>query len=171
MQLTPRINLPEMTSMDVQPFYYSNADLLLLDSSNTEVAGAKNGKYAWVTAPDHPWDWPEHIWAERLLHYIPQYCKECRSSLPFTGYPKHMSDVSTVFPHVGTLSVAPFQGMTNILLVGQRNVELLLTANLPMCCIEVGIRKEATSTVPMAVGGHMKTWAENLGELLASMYY
>ena len=82
-----------------------------------------------------------------------------------------MSDVATVFPHVGTLSLTPFQGMTDILLVGKRNVGLLSIANLPVCCIEGGIGKEATSTIPLAVGGHINPWPEKLRELLASMYY
>jgi hypothetical protein len=61
--------LAQTPSISVLPFFYSIADLLFLDSSNREVTNAVEAK-AWVTAPDHPWDWPEYAWAKRLLHCL-----------------------------------------------------------------------------------------------------
>ena len=72
--------LPDTSSIDVRPFVYSNADLLVLDKGNTAVAGViaagggagvdDIGKYHWATAADVAWDWDEKVWAKRLFHCL-----------------------------------------------------------------------------------------------------
>ena len=169
--------LPQNPTINVLPFLHSNADLLYMDSSNREVVEAMKvnlalSKYTWATAPDHPWDWPEYIWAERLLCCL----KESQTMDGLQIFPAfrwqpntYKVNIGTIFQNVGALPVAPFQGMTDILILGPSDIALLSLTPMPLCCIEVGIKKEATT--PIVIGRSMKTWPEKLGELLASMYY
>ena len=75
--------------------------------------------------------------------------------------------VASLFPNVLSLPVAPFQGMTDILLLGKHAA--VVTVSDSIMCIEIGIAKGPT--FPVSIGSHMRDWPQKVGELLASMYY
>ena len=171
--------LPE-SNLDVTPFMYNNADLLRLAGEDvvqiTASASSSGtvGKYAWAASPSMSWAWHEHVWAERLLG-----CLESAPALSgitvipaFRWAPKvYKTHVSSIFQKVMALPVAPFQGMTDILLVGKCNVGLIATTDVDGCvlCIELG--NHLTSTYSITIGSSMHSWPEKFGELLSSVYY
>ena len=59
--------------------------------------------------------------------------------------------------------------MTDIILLGPRNVGLLSVSSEPLFATEVGLRKDVGCT--LTIGQGMKVWPEKVGEMLASMYY
>ena len=60
-----------------------------------------------------------------------------------------------VLTHVESLSVAPFQGMTDILLVGPFNIVLLSVSNMLQSAWH-----NYTSTIPLVVGQDVKVWSK-----------
>ena len=66
-----------------------------------------------------------------------------------TGY---RAQIRTLFPRVPCLTPTPFQGMTDLLLIGDRSlgiVDVSETDNM-VCSIEVGRAKQAVSPVTIS---------------------
>ena len=128
------------------------------------------GKYTWVTSPSVPWDWGENVWTERLFHCLRDSLAGVQVVPAFKwGAKTYKSDISTLFPNIMGMAVAPFQGMTDLLLLGESSLALVRTGEDCVCCIEVGCRKDARHLLTIA--GALRAWPEKVGELLSSMYY
>ena len=171
------MTLSNTSRIDVKPFVFSNADLLVLDEGNTAVAGViaagggagvdDIGKYHWATAADVAWDWDEIVWSNRLF--------KCLTSAPALsaisvipafqwGQNTYKASVGTHFPNVMALPVAPFQGMTDFILRGKSNCGII-----SLTTVEVGVSKGPTWQ--LTIGSYVRSWPEKVRELLASVYY
>ena len=109
------------------PYIYSNSTLLYLDGDDSEVGDVvrerkgDSGKYAWSSVPTMPWSWNEDVWAERLFHCIRDAVSNELQAVPAYSWSAqtYKGRVASLFPNVLSLPVAPFQGMTDILLLGK----------------------------------------------------
>ena len=106
------------------------------------------------------------MWAERLFHCITD-ANELEAVAAYCWpAPTYKAHVATLFPNVSSLPVAPFQGMTDILLLGKHGTAVV---NVSEECVVIGISKGPT--FPVAVASRLRDWPKKIGELLASMYY
>ena len=146
-------SLPQ-TTLDITPFMYAG-----------EGAGRKNSQ------EDVPWDWDEAVWTRRLIECIEQ------RSLGVSIIPAYLwkasdyqSHIGRLFPRVRGIRAAPFHGMTDLLLFGNRSIAVINIEDNDdiICSVEVGCLKG--SMCPITISGARKVWPEKLGELLASMY-
>ena len=167
------VDMSAISAIDVMPYIYSNSSLLYLNSSNTEVAEVVrerrvSGRYAWSSAPGIAWNWNEDVWTERLFHCITDALSERLQAIPVYCWPAatYRARVGSLFPNVLSLPVAPFQGMTDILLLGKHGTAVVNVSEECVVSIEVGM-----STFPVSVASRMRDWPQKVGELLASMYY
>ena len=166
------------SSIDVEPFHYSSSDLVYLGKCSTEVrdviqSGQATGEYAWAGSPYVSWDWNENVWTEGLYHCLldAPALEDVRVIPAYRWGPKtYCSSVGTVFRNIVLEPTAPFQGMTDILLVGNHKVALIRSIEFEcVCCVEIGIRYGPTYS--LVIEERWKIWPEKMGELLASMYY
>lgn len=131
------VKLKSTTTINVQPYTYSNADLMLMSGESnikvTEGMASQSQVEQYTWASDLPWDWNENVWVEQLFG--------CLSEAPslshlqvipaFRWTPKtYLSNVATVFQNITTEPVCPFQGMTDILLVSPRTLALIHAPSL-----------------------------------------
>ena len=150
--------------IDVNPFIFAGEDL--------ERHGSR-GIYPWVTQPQVAWDWTEATWTERLLQCIKQSPSASGINVipafkwSSTGY---RSELSTIFPNVMDFCVAPFHGMTDLLLIGEGSIAAIQIqdATSLICTVEVGLDKGPTH--PITVACSLRRWPEKVGELLASTF-
>ena len=151
-----RVPLSEASNIDVNPFLRPDAVL--------QIRGVER-ESAVESAAVVPWDWNEVVWVERLFKCLEQQLTDITVVPAFQWKPiNYRTDISTLFKHVKDLQATPFKGMTDILLIGQKNVAVVRVEELTVVC-----SVEATCTVTVA--GEIKKWPEKLGELLASMYW
>ena len=108
------------------------------------------------------------MWADRLFHCITDALSDSLQAIPVYCWPAATcrARVGSLFPNVLSLPVAPFQGMTDILLLGKHGTAVV---NECVVSIEVGLSKGPT--FPVSVASRMRDWHQKVGELLASMYY
>ncbi len=138
-------SLPQ-TTLDIRPFLYAKPH------------------------EDVPWDWDEAVWTRRLLKCIEH------GSLGVTIIPAYLwksndyqSQIGKLFPRVRFIHAAPFHGMTDLLLFGNRSVAVInIVDDDIICSVEVGCIKG--SMCPITISCVRKVWPEKVGELLASMY-
>ena len=131
------------------PYIYSNSSLLYLNSSNTEVAEVVrerrvSGRYAWSSAPGIAWNWNEDVWTERLFHCITDALSDTLQAIPVPST-TYKARVGSLFPNVLSLPIAPFQGMTDILLLGKHGTAVVNVSEECVVSIEVGMSKGPTS--------------------------
>ena len=170
------VDMSAVSAIDVMPYIYSNSSLLYLNSSNTEVAEVVrerrvSGRYAWSSAPGIAWNWNEDVWTERLFHCITDALSDTLQAIPVYCWPSttYKARVGSLFPNVLSLPIAPFQGMTDILLLGKHGTAVVNVSEECVVSIEVGMSKGPT--FPVSVASRMRDWPQKIGELLASMYY
>ena len=157
---SPPLQLCERRVIDVNPFIFAGEDL---------ERHSSHGNYSWVTQAQVAWDWTEATWTERLLQCIQQSPSASGISIiqafkwSPTGY---HSELSTIFPNVMDFRVAPFHGMTDLLLIGEGSVAAIQIQDAfsLICTVDKG------PTYPITVACSLRRWPEKVGELLASTF-
>ena len=170
------VDMSAVSAIDVMPYIYSNSSLLYLNSSNTEVAEVVrerrvSGRYAWSSAPGIAWNWNEDVWTERLFHCITDALSDTLQAIPVYCWPSttYKARVGSLFPNVLSLPIAPFQGMTDILLLGKHGTAVVNVSE--ECVVSIEVEMSKGPTFPVSVASRMRDWPQKIGELLASMYY
>ena len=154
---------PQMTAfekegaIDVKPFVYSQSQLKHI-----------GGRYDWVDCPREHWDWDEAVWTPRL-HQCLQHSTSLAGIKVVPAYKwqpqSYHLELTTLFPNVMDLKVAPFHGMSDIVLVAKSVAVIHSQEPSPAVC--VGMNRGAACPVTVSF---LRKLPEKLGELLASTY-
>ena len=96
-------------------------------------------QYSWVTDPDVPWDWGEDTWLVEVLKASPllSTIKLVEAYKWKSG--SYISQISTLFPSIMGVKVAPFHVMTDLLLLGRQTTCVIQSSKSNVICsIEIG---------------------------------
>ena len=140
----PMAAFKEEGAIDVKPFVYSQSEL--------ERIG---GRYDWVDCPREHWDWDEAVWTQRL-HQCLQHSRSLAGIKVVPAYKwqpqSYHLELTTLFPNVMDLKVAPFHGMSYIVLIGKSVAIIHSQEPSPaVCAIEIGINRGATCPVTVSL--------------------
>ena len=94
-------------------------------------------QYSWVTDPDVPWDWGEDTWLVEVLKASPllSTIKLVEAYKWKSG--SYISQISTLFPSIMGVKVAPFHVMTDLLLLGRQTTCVIQpTSYVPLRLVE-----------------------------------
>ena len=158
--------------VNIMPVIFAGHDLAQLPPPLSSAVSATH--YTWVSDPAIAWDWNEKTWSHRLVEVL-MGIPECKTKTikvidAFKWTPtEYVAEICTLFPSVVDVSVSPFHGMTDILLLGEgRSCVVQLNDPQVLCSVEIG--PAHTSTCGIAIATQVKRWPQKVGELLASMY-